>query len=134
MRSRPLPVTVAALLLVLLSLTNLPLPWSSIFPEAQEPPAFILYLGIVLAIVGLLAAAGLWMLKRWSVWATVVVCVLNFVLAVLGMEEVTSPGLQTAIVATAVVAVLIIVLVMLPASRRAFQRLEDDPAALPGTQ
>jgi hypothetical protein len=71
-------------LLVLLSLTNLPLPWSSIFPEAQEPPAFILYLTIVLAIVGFVAATGLWPLQWWSVGATVVIGELNVVLAVLG--------------------------------------------------
>jgi hypothetical protein len=130
MRSRPLPVTVAALLLVLLSLTNLPLPWSSLFPEAQEPPAFIVALGIV----GLIAASGVWMLKRWSVWASLVVCVLNLVLTVLGLDEMMSPGLRVAIAVTAVVAVLIIVLLILPTSRRAFRHLDDDPPALPGVE
>jgi hypothetical protein len=130
MRSRPLPVTVAALLLVLLSLTNLPLPWSSLFPEAQEPPAFIAALGIV----GLVAASGLWMLKRWCVWASIVVCVLNLVLTVLGLDETMSPGLRIAIAVMAIAAVPIIVLLMLPTSRRAFQHLDDDPAALPAVQ
>ena len=88
MRSRPLPVTVAAILLVLLSLEDLPFPWLLLFPGVEQPPAFIIYSGIVLTIVGFVAAVGLWMLKKWSYWATIVICVLNFLLgAVKGNPE-----------------------------------------------
>ena len=55
MRMRPLPVTVAAVLLVLLSLTNFPWLYLFLFPGAEEPPAFILYLGYVVGVVGLVA-------------------------------------------------------------------------------
>ncbi len=51
MRSQPLPVTVAAILLVLLSLFDFPWPWMLLFPEVEEPPAFVFYSGIVLGIV-----------------------------------------------------------------------------------
>src|ERR687886_104378 len=121
MRMRPLPVTVAAILLVLLSLTNFPWLYWFLFPGAEEPPAFALYLGYVLGVVGIVAAVGLWMMKRWSFWLTIVVCVLNFLLGlppVLFLE----PGvaLKVFIAVTEIVAVLIVVLVMLPGSRRAF--------------
>ncbi len=119
MPSRPLPVTVAAILLVLLSLFNFPWPWMLLFPGLEEePPAFILYSGIVVGIVGLAVAVGLWMMKKWSFWATMVVSVLNFLLGAPGV--VFAPGAVRGVVAVLeVVAVLIIVLVMLPSSRRA---------------
>ena len=68
MRPRPLPVTVAAILLVLLSLTNFPWLYDFLFAagEFEGPPAFILYSGYVLGVAGLVAAAGLWMLQKWS--------------------------------------------------------------------
>jgi hypothetical protein len=118
---RPLPVTVAAILLVLLSLFDFPWPYQLLFPMATEaPPAFILYSGYVLGIVGLVIAVGLWMLQRWSLWATIVVCVLNFLLGAPGVVMAPGAALKAVIVLTEVVAVLIIVLVVLPTWRRTF--------------
>ena len=120
MRPRPLPVTVAAILLVLLSLFDLPFPWLLLFPGVEEPPAFVIYSGIVLGIVGLVVAVGLWMLKKWSFWATIVVSVLNFLLGAPGVVMGPTAAVQVTVLITEVVAVLIIVLVVLPSSRRAF--------------
>src|SRR5215207_11207867 len=78
MRSRPPTVTVAAILLVLLSLFDFPWLYRLLFPGTVEPPAFLLYSGYLLGIVGILVAIGLWMMRKWSLWATIVVCVLNF--------------------------------------------------------
>ena len=119
MRPRPLAVTVAAILLVLLSLTNFPWLFLFLFPGEEGPPAFILYSGYVVGIVGLVVAIGLWMLQKWSYWATIVVCVLNFLSAAPGLVMVSSAGLKALIAVSEVVAVLIIVLVVLPDSRRA---------------
>jgi hypothetical protein len=119
MRSRPTPVTVAAILLVLLSLTNFPWPWSFLFPGVEEPPAFIIYGGVVLGIVGLIVVVGLWQLKRWSFWATQAVSVLNILLAAPGIFEAPTPTLRAVIAVTAVVALVIMALVALPVSRRA---------------
>ena len=121
MSTRPLPVTIAAILLVLLSLFDFPWPYQLLFPMATEaPPAFILYSGYVLGIVGLVVAVGLWMLQRWSLWATIVVCVLNFLAGAPGVVMAPGAALKAVIVLTEVVAVLIIVLVVLPTSRRTF--------------
>ena len=120
MRMRPLPVTVAAILLVLLSLTNFPWLYWFLFPGAEEPPAFVLYLGYVVGVVGLVVAVGLWMMKRWSFWLTIVVCVLNFLLGLPGVLFAPGVALKVFIAVTEIVAVLIVVLVMLPGSRRAF--------------
>ena len=119
MRSRPQSVAVGAILLVILSLFGFPWPWMLLFPGVGDPPAFIYYPGIVLGIVGLLVALGLWMLKAWSLRATVIVCVLNLLLGAPGIVLGPNAGIQVTSAVLAVVTVLIIVLVVLPSSRRA---------------
>src|ERR687890_828422 len=124
MRPRPLPVTLAAILLVLLSLTNFPWLFLFLFPGEEGPPAFIIYSGYVLGIVGLVVAIGLWMLKKWSLWAAIIVCVLNFLFGLPGLLFAPGAALKVVIALTEVVAVLVIVLVMHPASRRALAAAE----------
>ena len=117
---RPLPVSLAAILLMLLSLFDFPWPYQLLFPGAESPLAFVLYSGYVLGIVGLVVAIGLWMLARWSFSATLVVCVLNLLLGAPGVVVAPGAALKAVIAVGEVVAVLIIVLVVLPSSRRAF--------------
>jgi hypothetical protein len=119
MRSRPQPVSVAAILLVLLSLSDFPWLYQLLFPMAVAPPAFIIYSGYVLGISGIVVAIGLWMLQKWSYWATIVVCVLNFLLGAPGILFAPGAALKAVIALTEVMAVLIIVLVVIPSSRRA---------------
>ena len=68
MRPRPLPVTVAAILLVLLALSDFPWLYDFLFAagEFEGPPAFILYSGYVVGVAGFVTAVGLWMLQKWS--------------------------------------------------------------------
>jgi hypothetical protein len=124
---RPLPVTVAAILLVVLSLFDSPWPYQLLFPMAEAPPAFVIYSGYVLGIVGIVVAIGLWRLNKWSFWPTIVVCVLNFLLGAPGVVMAPGGALKAVIVVGEVVAVLIIVLVVLPSSRRALATA-DQPA------
>ena len=119
MSFRPQSVTAAAILLVLLSLFGFPWPWMLLFPGVEDPPAFIYYPSIVVGIVGLLVALGLWMLKAWSFWATVIVCVLNLLLGAPGIVLGPNAGIQVTSAVLAVVTVVIVVLVVLPSSRRA---------------
>ena len=119
MRSRPQSVTVAAILLVLLSLFDFPWPYELLFPGLEAPPAFLNYLGYGVGIVSIVAAVGLWMLKPWSYWTTIVVCALNFLLGAPGVIFAPGTALKAVIAVTEVVAILIIVLVVLPDSRRA---------------
>jgi len=109
-------VTAAAVLQVLLGLANLASP---LFP-LEGVPVFVVYLGVVLGIAGLVASAGLWMLRKWSIWLTIVVSVLNLLSAAPGVAFAPDEALQVAAVVTVVVSALIIVLVVLPTSRRAF--------------
>ena len=120
MRSRPLPVTVAAILLVLFSLMNFPGPWWFAIPGAVEvTPMFVIYVGIVLGIAGLVAAVGLWMLKTWGWWATIIVCVLNILFNVPAPAMVPIAALLVAIAVQTIGFIVTLVLVVLPSVRRA---------------
>ena len=125
MSRRPLALSVAAILLVLLSLFDFPWPYEILFPGVEEPPAFVIYSGYVLGIVGLVVTVGLWMLKPWSYWATMVVCVLNFLFGLPGLLFAPGAALKAVVAVTEIVAVLIIVLVVLPDSRRALATAEQ---------
>ena len=120
MSPRPQTVTAAAILMALVSVMNFPGPWWYAVPGAmEETPMFIIYSGIVLGIVGIVAAVGLWMLKTWGLWLTIVVCVLNILLSVPAPFMVQSGGLLVLIAVQTIGFVLVIVLVVLPTSRRA---------------
>ena len=125
MSRRPQPVTVAAILLALFSLMNFPGPWWYAVPGAAEvTPMFVLYSGIVLGVVGLVAAVGLWMMKTWSLWLTIVVCVVNILFNVSGLVMVLPGGLKALIAVQAVGFVLTLMLVVLPSTRRALSATE----------
>jgi uncharacterized membrane protein (DUF2068 family) len=125
MSPRPLAVTavtVAAILMALFSLMNFPGPWWYLIPGAvEETPMFVIYSGIALGIVGIVAAIGLWMLKKWGFWLTIVVSVVNILFNLTGLAMVLSAGLQAFIAVQTIGFVLVIVLVVLPTSRHAFR-------------
>ena len=117
---RALPVTVAAILMALFSLMNFPGPWWYLVPGAVEAtPMFVIYSGIVLGVVGLVAAVGLWMMKTWSLWLTIGVCVVNILLNASGLVMVLPGGLKVLIAVQTKGFVLTLVVVVLPATRRA---------------
>ena len=113
MHARPVTLTIAAVLLGLFSLLSLvPMPMEGV-------PAFVVYLGIALGVVGLVAAVGLWLLKRWSIWLTILVCGLSILSAAPGVAFAPNAALQVAASIGVLVPALIIVLIVLPTSRRA---------------
>jgi uncharacterized membrane protein (DUF2068 family) len=112
MRARPLPVTVAAVLLALFSLANL--------LSLLMVPDGVLALVVVLGVAGLIGAAGLWMLKRWSVWLTIVVSVLNILLAAPGLVFVPNPTLRILAAVGVVGFAVVMLLAVLPGARRAY--------------
>ena len=126
MRSRrPLTVTMAAILLVLLSLFGFPWLWMLLFPEANQPPALVLYIGLVLGIAGLIVAGGLWTMKAWSYKATIVVCVLNLLSGAPGVFFGPTTEIRVLSAVLEVVALLIIVLLVLPSSRDALEAADQ---------
>lgn len=113
---RPLTVAIAVVLLALLSLLNL---MSPLFPS-EGVPAFVIYLSVMLGVAGLIAAGGLWRLKPWALWLTIVVCVLNVLSAAPGIAFAPTPALQVGALVGVIIPVLIILLVVLRNSRRAY--------------
>jgi uncharacterized membrane protein (DUF2068 family) len=111
---QPPPVFIAMVLLALLSLTNL-VPAQSVILEGN--PTAAVFLPIVVGVGGLVGAWGLWMLKRWAMWLVIVVCVLNILMTA---PELTSPFMAIYAAIYIVVCALVIVLVVLPSSRRAY--------------
>jgi uncharacterized membrane protein (DUF2068 family) len=73
----------------------------------------------VVGVVALVGTTGLWMLRKWGVWLTSVVCVLNILDAVGGVVGAPNAALQVASAIGVLGFALIIVLVVLPSSRRA---------------
>ena len=88
----------------------------------------MLYSGIVLGVAGLVASAGLWMLKKWGLWLTIVVNVLGGLSAAPGVGAAPNAALQAAAVAFVLISVLVIVLVVLPSSRRALATSDQSPS------
>jgi hypothetical protein len=131
MHSRPLPVIIAAALLALFSLLILTLP---LF-VASMIPAAVLYLGGTLGVAGLVAAGGLWTLKKWGFWLTIVTCAINILWAAPGLTVMlttplsaplarSDPGVLVGFVLSLITVpafVLVIALAMLPSSRRAYR-------------
>ena len=116
MNTRPQPVTISVVLLALLSLVNV---ISPLLPS-EGIPASVIYLGIVLGVLGLIGAAGLWVLKRWGLWVTIVVSVLNILSAAPGLVFAPSTTLFIFALITVVGFAVVLVLAVLPDSRRVY--------------
>jgi hypothetical protein len=118
MPTRPPSVTVAVVLLALGSLLNVITP---LIPIMEGIPDVVVYAGVVLGVLGLVGALGLWMLKRWALWLTIVVSVLNILAAAPGMLG-AAPTTTLRVLATIGVVgfALVIVLAVVPSSWRAY--------------
>ena len=116
MSARPLPVTVAVVLLALLSFANV----LTTFLPSGGVPAFVIYLGGLLGVLGLIGAGGLWMLKRWALWLTIVVSVLNILSAAPGLAFAPTATLRVLATVGVVGFALVIVLAVLPGMRRTY--------------
>ena len=112
--SRPLVLTFATILLVLVSLGSLAT------PLLAGPPVAVKVLSVVMGLLGLLAAYGLWNRKRWGMIVAIVVSAINALSGVPGLF--VQPNLPATITAGVGIAIslLIIVLTVLPSARAAY--------------
>lgn len=120
---RPLTLTVAAVLLALFSvLFDLSFPlWADAIPRDEAAPAAIIYFTVAVGVAGLVGAAGLWMLRRWGIWLAIVVSALNILDAAAGVAGAPNIALRVAAAVIVAVFALIVVLAVLPVSRRALR-------------
>jgi hypothetical protein len=86
------------------------------------PPPFRLGRKIVgrLGWLGLIGAAGLWMLKRWALWLALAVSVLNILSAAPGLVFAPSTTLFILALITVVGFAVVLVLAVLTDSRRSY--------------
>jgi|SRR5215203_1629925 len=121
MRALPLPVAIAVLLLAILSLTNfLSLALALLLVGKPTAPSYLL---VVVGVLGLIGARGLWMLKRWAMWWVIIVCVLNILIGLnflINATEIVSLAMAINEAIFIMLFALVIVLVVLPNSRRAY--------------
>lgn len=117
---RPQAVTIAAVLLALFSALGVVTAFVPAFSDGV--PALVVYGGAVLGLLGLVAAYGLWSLKKWGVWVAVVLSVLNILSAAPGLAFAPTTALFVGAIVGVVGYALIIILIFMPISRRAYSQ------------
>lgn len=115
---RPTAMSVAAALFALFNVLSVATAFIPAFSNGV--PGVVVYGTAVLGLVGLVAAYGLWTLKKWGVWVTIVLSLLNALAAVPGIAFAPTTLLFVSAIVGVVGYALIIVLVMMPTSRRAY--------------
>lgn len=116
--TRPMSVTIAVILSVVCIIANfvgLALP-----SGGEDVPVFVIVLSIVPGVLGIPAAIGLWLLRRWGFILTLVVMALN-VLGVIGVFAAPTAAIRIFSAAFTVISIAVIVLVLRPDARRAYR-------------
>lgn len=120
MKTKRPPVLIMAMILMILA--SLCMGLTSFLPDKGSDPGspVMAYGSVVLGVLGLAAAFGLWNIRRWAMWLSISVSVLMALLAAGGIAFAASPlikGLATVLV---VLNVLTVVCVVLPSARQAY--------------
>jgi uncharacterized membrane protein (DUF2068 family) len=93
-------------------------------------PRPIAYASLVLALVGLFGAFGIWQLRRWGALLSAAILALTALLAIPGVAFAPVPGLRVVAVLTVTLDIAGIVLLCVPASRRVYgSRRPTTPSA-----
>jgi hypothetical protein len=119
-RIRPVPVTIAVVLSVLVILSNFASPALPSGSGDNKVPTFVIVVGVVLALIGIVAVVGLWQLRKWGVILTVVVSAVNLLLSAPGILAGPNAWIKVFSAVFVLVSAAIIVLVLLPDSRRTY--------------
>ena len=104
----------ALVLLVLLGVGHLFVPLA---PGADKIPAVVQYGDVALGVLSLVAAFGLWGVKRWGVVLTYMIAALNIVSAAPGMVAAPTATLRAVTVVYVLVSLLIIGFMAISAQR-----------------
>jgi uncharacterized membrane protein (UPF0136 family) len=119
--ARPMPVAIAVVLSAFLVLGNLLGP---VLPQGSGDdtvPAFIIVSGVVLGLVGIAAAVGLWQLRRWGMILTIVVSAVNLLSAAPGIAFAPNAAFGALATLTVLASIAVIVLALRPEARRAYR-------------
>ncbi len=88
-------------------------------PAVRPPPVTVL--GVALGLVGIAAAVGLWLLRRWGMLLSLVVTALNLLASAPGVAFGPAPWIQILAAVAVVACIAIIALVLVPEARRAYR-------------
>lgn len=114
--TRPYSLVVALILLVLLGVGHLFVPF---VPDVEKIPSLVVYGDVVLGVTSLVAAFGLWQLRRWGLVLTFTILALNVASAVPGVLLAPNQGLQVVTAAYVILSILSMILLLLPPARQA---------------
>lgn len=118
---RPIQLTIAAVLNGIQSLVNIvfAIPLLAMGADAvnaqtavDNPPFFIVILGLILATAGLVGSWGLWQNQRWARILVIVINVLGGLSALPGVAFAQTTALRLSAIVSVAVAVIIIVLLL----------------------
>lgn len=118
--TRPITLLIGMVMFVLYSLFGLV---TSIGMAGQPlagdgPPAVVIYGGIALGILGLVAALGVWLGHKWGFVLAVIVLLLNILSAAPGIFFAPDSALRLLALFGVVAGIVILALLLLPGSRR----------------
>jgi len=119
--ARPVAVTAAIVLLVIVALGVLIPFGGDDSGDGEAIPAVIVVAGYVLAALKVVAAVGLWRCRRWAAILDFVAVLLDALTAVPGVFFAPSPALRVIVGIGLLLSVAILVLLVLPAARRAYR-------------
>ncbi len=114
--SRPASVSAAVVLSILLNVASLPLVF--ILPGADEIPAPAIAIGVITGLVSVVAAWGMWNLRRWGAITTFVVTLLNTVSSIPGFFNPPSDWILALLIVTTPISIALMVLIAMPSTRK----------------
>lgn len=117
---RPATVTAAIILLVIVALGVL-IPFGGDGGDGEGIPAAILVSGYALAALKIIAGVGLWGRRRWAAILGFVAVLLDALTAIPGVFFAPTPILRVIVGIGLLLSLAILVLLVLPASRRAYR-------------
>jgi hypothetical protein len=109
---RPATVTMASVLLLLVSLFDLTAPFT---PGPTAPLSYFIF---GLGVCGIVVVFGLWQMKPWGTLLATILSVVALLPALLGLIVAPPAGKVVSLI-VAIAYALVLVLVLLPASRKA---------------
>lgn len=115
---RPSAVTAAVVLTAITALATFPM---MALPGSDEIPTEAIVIGIVASVAMLVGAWGLWQLRRWGAVLTFILTFLNVLASIPAFFEAPSDWIVAAAAIGIPVSLVVLVLIALPTSRRAYR-------------
>ncbi len=125
MRKRPLGITIIAILLFISAIIEIIGGISSVngtIPTGSLSSVLLGWFPLILGIIELVLAWGLWTLKSWAYWGTLVVEIVNILVHFFGFLGLPRTHSALAVISGGIVSIIIVIYLLVDRNvRRAFQ-------------